>query len=206
MGEIPVEKERNNVQQKNGIVAIASSTGGPGALLQVLPEFPAGFPYPVVVVQHMWVGFTSHFAKALSEKCRMPVIEAEDGQRIRPGIIYIAPAGQHLRVKHIPGGHITQLSFEPPREGVRPSANILFESIAESNYDYVVATVLTGMGSDGTAGIKALREKKKVTVIAQNEETSVINGMPGSIRKNIPDCIVLPIEQIGGEIRKHMEG
>ena len=193
-------------QLHNGIVAIASSTGGPGALLKVLPELPADFPYPVLVVQHMWVGFTSHFAKALGEKCPMPVVEAEDGLRIRPGTIYIAPAGQHLRVKHIPGGHITHLSSEPPREGVRPSANILFESIAESGYTDVVAVVLTGMGADGTAGIKALKEKKKVTVIAQNEETSVINGMPGSIRRNFPECIVLPIEQIGGEIRKNMEG
>ncbi len=198
------------VKSKTGIVVIASSTGGPGALLKVLPELPADFPYPVVIVQHMWVGFTSHFAKALGEKCALPVVEAEYGARVVPGHIYIAPAGKHLRIRHIPAAHIMELTNDPQRNGVRPSADYLFESLVQTNFDHVIAVVLTGMGCDGTEGIVTLSKHKKVTVIAQDEETSVVDGMPGSVRKAIPDCRVLPIEEIGedikAEIRKLMEG
>ena len=182
------------------IVCVASSTGGPAALMNLLPSLPEDFPVPVVVVQHIWSGFTTPLAEDLDKKCVLPVCLAEEGMTVTPGKIYIAPTGKHLKIRKVPAHHIFELSDEGPRGGVRPSADVLFESLINSAYRQITAVVLTGMGTDATEGILKLSEKKKVDVIAQDEKTSVVFGMPGSIREKYPQCLVLPIDKIADEL------
>ena len=184
---------------KNGLICIASSTGGPAVLLQILPKLPADLCVPVIVVQHIWPGFTKGLADNLNEKCILPVSKAKDGEVILPGHIYIAPAEYHLLVKKIPAHHIFHLQKAGEKE-VRPRADVLFESLSDSAYPNITAVILTGMGTDATEGIKTLSAKKKVRIYAQNEKSCVVNGMPASIRRAFPDALSLPPEKIADSL------
>lgn len=163
------------------IVAIASSTGGPKALQALIPLLPANLNAPVLIVQHMPAGFTEALAGRLNTLSQIAVKEAADGDIIVPGQAYLAKGGRHMQVARSGTRHIIRYTDEPPREGVRPCANYMYESLTGCDYDEVVCAVLTGMGADGTAGIRNLKEKKRVTVFAQNEATCAVYGMPRSI-------------------------
>ena len=165
----------------NKIIAIASSTGGPRALQSVIPRLPAGLDAPVVLVQHMPVGFTKSLAERLDSSSAVKVTEAKEGDVLEKGHVYIARAGMHMKLVEERGRVKVIYTDEPNREGVKPCANYMFESLADTGYHSIVCAVLTGMGRDGTEGIKNLSAKKKVFVIAEDGKDCVVNGMPGSV-------------------------
>lgn len=190
----------------NKIVAIACSTGGPKALQSIIPSLNSRLNCPVVIVQHMTGGFTKTLSERLNLLTDIPVTEAFDGEIIEDNHIYIAKAGYHLKIKPYRGGHKIVLEDGELREGVKPCANYMYESLAECRYDEIICVVLTGMGSDGTEGIMYLKEKKNIRVIVQDKDTSVVFGMPGSVLKTDIVCTVSKIEDIGKEILKQLEG
>lgn len=184
----------------NKIVAIASSTGGPKALQQVVPQLPKSLKAPVVIVQHMPVGFTKSLAERLDSLGEITVKEAEEGDVLSNGCVYLSRGGTHLNIVQKNGSYVIHYSDEPSREGVKPCANYMFESLANSKFDEIVCVVLTGMGADGTKGIVNLETKKKVHVIAQEESTCAVYGMPKSIvTAGLADKIV-GLEQVAQEI------
>lgn len=165
----------------NKIVAIASSTGGPKALQSVIPFLPAELLAPVVLVQHMPAGFTKSMAERLNELSQVQVKEASNGEVLKNGVVYIAPGGTHIAIKKSGASHVISFNDMPPIGGLKPCANIMFDSLTSSNYDEVVCVVLTGMGADGTNGILSLGKSKPIYVIAQDEKSSVVYGMPRAI-------------------------
>ncbi len=188
----------------NKIVAIASSTGGPKALQEVIPRLPANIKAPVLLVQHMPRGFTKSLAERLDELSILPVKEAEDGEVLEAGHVYVAQGGTHMKVIQKGGKECIHFSDEPAREGVKPCANYMFESLAESVFDEIICVVLTGMGGDGTAGITNLETQKRICVVAQNEETCAVYGMPKSIVTAGLANVVVPISQVADEIMKNV--
>lgn len=184
----------------NKIVALASSTGGPKALQSVIPKLPANLNAPVVIVQHMPVGFTASLAERLNSLSEVKVKEAEEGEVLEAGVVYISKGGKHLNVLTMSSKYSIHYSDEPSREGVKPCANYMYESLMDSRYDQIICVVMTGMGADGTKGIINLKEKKKLHVIAQESSTCAVYGMPRSIvNAGLADNIV-PLEQIAQEI------
>ncbi len=165
----------------NKIIAIASSTGGPKALHEVIPKLPEDLEVPVLIVQHMPAGFTASLAQRLDELSQLHVQEAQDGMEICKGNVYLAPGGRHMEVAARAGRHYIMLKDGPTREGVRPCANFMFESLADSDYDHIICVVMTGMGADGTQGIQNLAREKEISVIAQEKSTCAVYGMPRSI-------------------------
>jgi two-component system chemotaxis response regulator CheB len=166
----------------NKIVAIASSTGGPKALQSVIPRLPGNLDAPVLLVQHMPVGFTASLAERLDSLSEIHVVEAKEGDVIEKGTVYIAPGGKHMNlVTGAAGKYSIHLSDEPSREGVKPCANYMYESLRGSKFDSIICVVMTGMGADGTEGIKNLKAVKKIHVISQTKESCTIYGMPKSV-------------------------
>ena len=185
----------------NSIVAIAISTGGPKTLQSVIPQLPPSLNAPVLVVQHMPKGYTKFLAERLGRLSQIPVKEADEGEVLQKGNVYIARAGSHMKVKKMPAGKsVITYSDEPSREGVKPCANYMYESLMESNYDNILCVIMTGMGADGTEGIKNLKEKKKPFVISQDKASSIVFGMPNSIARAGLSDQVLPLNQIAQEI------
>ena len=178
-----IVKAVHGVKKKGGqaVVAIASSTGGPKALQEVIPLLPQNLDAPVLVVQHMPAGFTASLAQRLDEMSKLHVQEAQDGMEIRKGNVYIAKGGRHMEIRKCGGKHILSLQDGPTREGVRPCANFMYETLGQSDFDSVVCVVLTGMGADGTQGIRNLAKQKQVFVIAQEQSTCAVYGMPRSV-------------------------
>jgi two-component system, chemotaxis family, protein-glutamate methylesterase/glutaminase len=180
-------------------VAIAASTGGPTALQAVVSGLPAGFSAVVLVVQHIPRGFTKSLAERLDARSAIPVREARDGERVAPGAILVAPAGVHTRLLRRRGGVEVVLDEEPRDTLHRPSADVLMASVAETYGPLSVGVVLTGMGSDGTEGLRAIRDKGGLT-LAESEETSVIFGMPkAAIEAGVVHRVV-PLDRVAGEI------
>lgn len=186
------------------VVAIASSTGGPKALQTLIPLLPANLNAPVMIVQHMPAGFTEALAARLNTLSPIAVKEAAEGDVLEPGWVYLARGGRHMQAVRSGARHLIHYTDEPPREGVRPCANYMYESLATCGYDEVVCAVLTGMGADGTAGITNLKRKKKVTVFAQNEATCAVYGMPRSIVLSGLSGEGIPLERIAQEIIKNV--
>jgi two-component system chemotaxis response regulator CheB len=145
-------------------------------------------------------GFTASFAERLNSLSELSVKEAEEGDVLSPGVVYIAMGGKHLNIRCSGGKHVIRYTDEPNREGVKPCANYMYESLAECKYDEVVGVVMTGMGADGTKGIMHLKDNKKMHVIAQNEDTCAVYGMPKSIVNGGLANQVVPLEQIAQEI------
>ena len=182
------------------IVALASSTGGPKALQSVIPKLPANMKVPMVVVQHMPAGFTASLAERLDSLSQVSVKEAREGDVLTPGTVYVAMGGKHLNVQTSAGKYTIHYTDEPPREGVKPCANYMYESLKDSKFDRIVCVVLTGMGADGTQGIKNLKQSKKIHVIVQEASTCAVYGMPKSaVNAGLADQVV-PLEQIAQEI------
>ena len=194
-----------NQSKKRKLVAIACSTGGPKALKEVIPFLPGNIDAPVVLVQHMPVGFTASLAQRLDEISDVRVKEAEHGDVLEKGTVYIAPGGRHFRVtEQRKGGFQVALSDEPPREGLRPCANVMYESLAGMEFDQITCVVLTGMGADGTIGIDRLSQKNNVYVIAQDEKTCVVYGMPKAIASAGLADEILPLNRIADAIIKNV--
>lgn len=182
------------------IVAIASSTGGPKALQQVIPLLPASLRSPVLIVQHMPAGFTQSFAERLDDLSQVRVKEAAEGDVMEAGHVYLSKGGMHMNVVER-GGRVTiHYTDEKPREGVKPCANYMYESLEKCSYEEVVCVVLTGMGSDGTKGIKSLKQSKRVHVIAQEKGTCAVYGMPRSVVEAGLANQVVGIDKVAQEI------
>ena len=186
------------------IVAIASSTGGPKALQNLIPLLPANLNAPVMIVQHMPAGFTEALAGRLNTLSPLAVKEAADGDVINTGQVYLARGGRHMKAAKSGARHVIRYSDEPTREGVRPCANYMYESLADCGYDEVVCAVLTGMGADGTVGIRNLKEKKRVKVCAQSEATCAVYGRPRSIVLAGLSGPGISLERIAQEIIKNV--
>lgn len=181
----PVKKRREHHSMGRGkLVAIACSTGGPRALHEVIPYLPSNLDAPVVVVQHMPEGFTASLASRLNDISMISVKEAEEGDRLENGHVYIAKGGRHLRIVQERGYHVIQLGTDEPVSGLRPYANYMYESLVQSDYYEIICVVLTGMGADGTKGIGTLSQEKNVYVISQDRESSTVYGMPKMIAQS----------------------
>ena len=152
----------------------------------------------------MPAGFTEALSIRLDQLSGLSVKEAAEGDVAEKGHAYLARGGRHMEIRKKAGKEVLHYMDEPPREGVRPCANYMYESLMESDYDEIICVVLTGMGADGTEGIRHLKEKKKVTVIAQNEETCTVYGMPRSVVQAQLADKILPLTQIAGEITKNV--
>ena len=188
------------------IVALAASTGGPPALERVFAGLPQDLPVAYMVVQHLPAGFTVSFARRLARISGMPVVEAEDGMRVRPGHGYLAAYGRHMVVEGRPGRNTTiRLLDDPSVHGVRPAADPLFFSLAAEYADRATGVVLTGMGTDGAEGLLAMRRAGGHTIV-QDEDTSVVWGMPGAAVKLGAAESVEPLERIAVEVRRNIRG
>ncbi len=182
------------------IVLIGTSTGGPHALRQILPYLPADYPIPVVVAIHMPSGYTRSFAERLNAECALEVVEAEEGEPVVPGRIYIAPAGVHTRFERSGDLVLIRLSAQPFDLPHRPSVDILFSSAAEAYGDSAAAFVLTGMGEDGAKGAKQIFECGGM-VFAESQETCIVYGMPRAVVDAGIVERVLPLSRVAGQIR-----
>lgn len=177
------------------VLVIGISTGGPQALTYLLPKLPANFPLPVLVVQHMPPTFTKHLAQRLDQLSSLSVAEAEEGMPIEPGRVLIAPGDFHLKVRRQGLRFTASLDQGPPENCCRPAADVLFRSASEIWGNAVCCLVMTGMGQDGLAGARTLKANG-ATVLAQDEASSVVWGMPGEIvRANLADQVV-PLDKI----------
>jgi len=186
-------------------VAIGASAGGPKTLSYLLSRLPAGLPAPVLVVQHMPPGFTRSFAERLHEHSPLLVKEAEEGDVVLPGQVYIAPGDHHMLVEKRAGRKIIRLTQSPRVKGLRPSADVAITSVAEAYGAGSIGVILTGMGSDGVEGLRAIKERGGM-VIAQDKATSIIYGMPRAAVES--GCVdkVLPLDDIPGEIVRILAG
>ncbi|MBQ9207053.1 MAG: chemotaxis response regulator protein-glutamate methylesterase [Treponema sp.] len=184
------------------VIAIGISTGGPNALRDVFKMIDPHLKQPVLVVQHMPAGFTKEFANSLNKICALTVKEAEDGEEILGGNIYIAPGNYHIYVEATPlGKKMLRLSQEPQRNGHRPSADVLFESVAKVYQNRALGVIMTGMGKDGAVELAEMR-KQGAWTLGQDEATAIVYGMPkvafelGGVQKQVP------LEKMADEISK----
>jgi two-component system chemotaxis response regulator CheB len=181
------------------IVAIAVSTGGPMALMDVIPKFPADFAVPIVIVQHMPPTFTKLLADRLAGRCNIRVAEGRSAERLRPGDAWIAPGDFHMAVER--HGEVVRIRThqDAPENSCRPAADVLFRSVAKVYGAHSLVLVMTGMGRDGFAGCQKIHEAGG-QVLVQDEASSVVWGMPGFVVKaGIADRI-LPLSGLAAEI------
>ena len=167
-------------QARIDVVAIGTSTGGPNALTALIPQLPADFPVPIVIVQHMPPLFTRLLAGRLNTLARLEVQEGMEGQRLQRGQVWIAPGDHHMTVARKGTEFVLGINHDPQENSCRPAVDVLFRSVAQTYGANVLAVVLTGMGADGTRGAAVIREAGG-EVIVQDEESSVVWGMPGSV-------------------------
>lgn len=189
---------------KSEIIAIGISTGGPNALSQMLPQLPGDLGVPVVIVQHMPPVFTKSLAASLNAKCALTVKEAQEAEAIQPNTVYIAPGGKQMKLAASADGknRIIRITDDPPENSCRPSVDYLFRSVGDYYVGRTTAVIMTGMGSDGTKALQSLKQQKGAFVIAQNEMTCVVYGMPKApIEQGLVD-VVAPLNKIADEITK----
>jgi len=189
---------------KSEIVAIGISTGGPNALSQMLPQLPGDLGVPVVIVQHMPPVFTKSLAASLNAKCALTVKEAQDTEAIQPNTVYIAPGGKQMKLVASADGknRVVKITDDPPENSCRPSVDYLFRSVGDYYVGRTTAVIMTGMGSDGTKALQILKQQKGAFVIAQNESTCVVYGMPKApVEQGLAD-VIAPLNKIADEITK----
>lgn len=174
---VPVKKRAHSPLPPSRVIAIGISTGGPNALQYLLSQIPADIPATFVVVQHMPEGFTDMFARRLDECCALDIQEANSGDLLLSGRVLICPGNRHIMVRRMPRGELVVLSDSAPINGHRPSADVLFHSVAQEFGITAVGILMTGMGEDGAEGLGAIKAAGGMT-IAQSEESCVVPGMP----------------------------
>ncbi|MEK4220872.1 chemotaxis response regulator protein-glutamate methylesterase [Bacillus sp. FSL W8-0116] len=195
---------RSTKEYAKSLVLIGTSTGGPRALQEVLPQLPKEIGAPILIVQHMPPGFTKSLAERLNQLSRIYVKEAEDGELLKKGIAYIAPGNFHMKIKEVGRSLAISLDQSPRMNGHKPSVDVLFESASKLEFYKKIAVILTGMGSDGTYGLIKLKEKGNVHAIAESKDSCVVFGMPKSaIEANVIDE-VKPIQDIAQSILKYL--
>lgn len=201
----PSRSENHHIFRRSDIVLIGISTGGPNALAKLLPSLPANFPVPILIVQHMPALFTQSLASSLDKKSNLKVKEAEDGETILAGSVYIAPGGRHMKLTSMLNRtSIVSVNDDPPENNCRPSVDYLFRSVANHFPGNVTAVIMTGMGSDGVLGLRLLK-RKDTYIIAQDEASCVVFGMPGeAIKAGIVD-VTVPLDQIAETINRSVK-
>ena len=193
-------REQNILATTPAIVAIGASTGGPRALQELLPLLPADLPVPVLIVQHMPAGFTAPFAQRLDGLCQVNVREAADNDQIKHGVVYIAPAGRHMTVLRSDDSCAYISLDAPPADHLHiPSVDILMKSVARNFRNLAMGVILTGMGSDGAEGMKAIYREGGLT-IGQDEASCTVYGMPRACSELGVLSRVVPLSQIPAEI------
>jgi two-component system chemotaxis response regulator CheB len=186
-------------RQRPRVIAIGTSTGGPQALAQLVGALTRPPPVPVLVVQHMPAGFTALLADHLNRLGRLPCAEARHGEALLPGRLYLAPGDRHLLAKDGPGGLVAQLSDGPAENFCRPAVDPLLRSLVAAYGGRVLAAILTGMGHDGLAGCRALAAAGGA-VLAQDEASSVVWGMPGAVTRAGLSAQLAPPEGIAARL------
>lgn len=205
--EIPVEhieyKGRRDSKLRM-LIAIGTSTGGPRALQEVISHIPGDIPAALVIVQHMPAGFTRSLAERLNSISSLTVKEGEHGDIIQPGYAYIAPGDFHMEVDRVSDEQLEiKLTKEPPVGAHRPSVNVMMNSVAKTGFPNVIGVVMTGMGNDGKEGVVNIKKSNKGIIIAQDEESCVVYGMPKSaVGTGVVDAI-LPLKEIAGALVKY---
>jgi two-component system chemotaxis response regulator CheB len=199
----PVAFEKSPERKRKApaeVVVIGVSTGGPKALAMMVPEIPGNINIPILIVQHMPPLFTQSLAKSLDSKSALRVKEAQDGDLLTPNTIFIAPGGKQMKVgKRESGTKILRVCDDPPENSCKPSVDYLFRSVAEHFGDKATGIIMTGMGSDGTLGLEAMKARGAF-IIAQDEASCTVFGMPKKpIESGLVDLIV-PLENIAAEI------
>lgn len=185
--------------QRVDVVAIGTSTGGPNALAEVFTAFPAAWSVPIVLVQHMPPEFTTRLAERLTDKSKLTIREAKDGDPLDAAQAWVAPGNYHLTLKRENRAVRLALNQDPPVNSCRPAVDVLFRSAAELYGPGVLAVVLTGMGQDGLRGCEAVRAAGG-QVIVQDQVTSVVWSMPGAVAQAGLAHQVLPLDRVGPEI------
>jgi len=183
------------------VLAIGVSTGGPNALAEFLPAIPADFPVPIVLVQHMPPGFTANLARNLDQRCQVRVKEASEGDVVLAGRVLIAPGDFHMETRYAEGAVSVTLHQGAPENFCRPAVDVLFRSVAATYGGSTLCLLLTGMGQDGMLGAELIGQAGGI-VLAQDEPSSVVWGMPGAVvRAGLADA-VLPLSQLAGEVER----
>ncbi len=185
-------------------VCIGVSTGGPNALLELIPTIQSNLPVPILIVQHMPPVFTRALADRLAARSHIPVVEAAEGMAVAPGAAWIAPGGFHLTLALGGAGVVLKLNQDTPENSCRPSVDVLFRSAVQVYGGHVLGVVLTGMGQDGLRGCQNIKDAGG-DVFVQDEATSVVWGMPGFVANAGLADRVLPLAQIGVEIQRRAE-
>jgi two-component system chemotaxis response regulator CheB len=186
-------------------IGIVSSTGGPNALAELIPALPADLRVPVLIVQHMPPVFTSMLAKRLDGLSQLRVAEGEPGKAVEPGTVWIAPGGLHMVVKRVAAGVALDTNTDPPENSCRPAGDVLLRSMASIWSGRLLVVALTGMGADGAKGAEQVAALGG-QVVAQDEATSVVWGIPGNVVKAGVADSVLPLDRIAGEITARVLG
>ncbi len=186
-------------ERRIDVIAIGTSTGGPGALAELIPQFSADLAVPIVIVQHMPALFTRLLAERLNTLAPLEVREGKEGQKLGRGQVWIAPGDQHMTVTRKGTDFLLGLNRDPQENSCRPAVDVLFRSVAQTYGANVLAIVLTGMGSDGTQGAAVIREAGG-EVIVQDEESSVVWGMPGSVVAASLADRIFPLSGIAPEV------
>ncbi len=194
-------KSASRVKAKSEIVAIGISTGGPNALAQMLPMLPEDINVPILIVQHMPPMFTKSLATSLDSKCKITVKEAVDGQALANNIALIAPGGKQMKIVAGADGktRIVRITNDPPENNCKPSADYLFRSVAHYYIGRSTGVIMTGMGTDGSRGLE-LMKRNGSTIIAQDEATCTVYGMPREVINNCIADIVVPLDKIANKI------
>jgi two-component system chemotaxis response regulator CheB len=198
----PVTRRRS--QGRVDVIAVGSSTGGPDALTKLLLGLTTDLPVPIVITQHMPPVFTKMFAERLDRSTPLTVMEAGEGVELAHGTVYVAPGDKHLVLHRRGTGVVIQLSGAPPENSCRPAVDVMFRSVAQVYGGGACAVVLTGMGADGRGGAKALRAAG-AEVLAQDEASSVVWGMPGAIVQAGLADEVLPLDRIAGALATRLK-
>lgn len=183
------------------VVAVGVSTGGPKALAEMLPRLPADLPVPVLIVQHMPPVFTASLAQDLDHRCKLRVREARDGQEICAGEIVIAPGGRQMKVERDGGSVVVRITDDPPENSCRPSVDYLFRSVANVYGGRAIAVIMTGMGNDGAAGCRLLKARG-APVVAQDQATCVVYGMPRQPIEDGTANVAAPLNRLAAEIAR----
>lgn len=206
LDEVAARMQRLNPPSSPAMVLVGSSTGGPAALARILPGIPGDIGVPVFIVQHMPPVFTQSLAENLAAKCAVRVREAAHGELAEPNTAYIAPGGRQMRLAPGPGDRVSILiTDDPPENNCRPAVDYLFRSVANHFPGRAMAVILTGMGSDGTVGLQLLK-RRGCFVIAQDEGSCVVYGMPkAAVEARVAD-IVLPLDAIANRIVSVVRG
>ena len=197
--EVPTAEART-FQNRYSVLVIGVSTGGPQGLKALVPRLPPDFPTPIVIVLHMPIGYTEAYAKRLDEASALTVVEASEGEELRPGVVLVAPAGRHLTFHRNGNGQVqTRLDVRPLDTPHRPSVDVLFHSAADVYGDRVLGIVMTGMGEDGREGAAWIKASGG-TVLTESEESCVVYGMPRAVVDAGLSDAAVPLDRLAAAI------